>query len=121
MTQHEPVGKPTKPASRTSDQKQRLARAARQLAGLLIEAAPLAEVLSSPDTPSPYRLAVRDMVGHERYFELTTTLNQMSSWRAWEVAHAMDATTRRKLFSPGHSGATFYGKTMTFHARDDEP
>jgi hypothetical protein len=68
----------------------------RSLAGLLIRAAPLARLLNSAQTPAVHRADLRTAVGHERFVALTNALNAMSSWRAWEQAHAPDAETRRQ-------------------------
>jgi hypothetical protein len=83
-----------------SSQQRRLARAAQQLADLLTEAIPLAEVLNAPKTPHKYRTMLRELVGPEQYFELTNTLRQMCSMRGWQMAHAKDAAELERLRRP---------------------
>ncbi|MCE7009559.1 hypothetical protein LWC34_43140 [Kibdelosporangium philippinense] len=85
------------------------------LADLLIRAAPLAKLLNSPTTAAEHRARLREAVGSERYFELATALNQMASWRAWEIAHAKDAATRQKFTQVGLSGVSFENGKITFH------
>jgi hypothetical protein len=66
------------------------------LAGLLIQAAPLATLLNSPQTPAVYRTNLRAAVGHERYVALAIALQAMSSWRTWERMHASNVAWRRR-------------------------
>ena len=92
-----------------------------QLAKLLIKAAPLAEVLNSPDTTHEDRAKLREVVGSMKYFKLTTTLCQMCSWRVWEISHAKDEAARKRLSRPGYSGVTLDENGVTFHEFEDEP
>jgi hypothetical protein len=119
MTQRKTSDQPAEQVRLTATQRQHLARAARQLADLLIEAAPLAELLDSPATPSLYRTALRDLVGPERYFKLTNVLNAMCSLRAWEFTH-VDEATRRKIPEPRIVGAVFDGEKLSFQQRGDQ-
>jgi hypothetical protein len=66
----------------------------RRLARLLTKAAPLIELVNSPDTPAEDRAFLRELVGPQRYVDLAANLYQMRSWRAWEIAQAEDETTR---------------------------
>lgn len=71
-------------------QARRLLRATRQLADLLHEAAPLAELLDSTDTPQAYRSVLRSKVGNEQYLTLVSSLQHMLSPEMWNVAHAKE-------------------------------
>ena len=95
-------------------ERRRLTRAARQLADLLTEAIPLAKLLDAPSTPHLWRLAVREFVGREQYFELTNILDQMCSMAAWEIGHAKN-TARKRTRSRG----TATGGTPSRSSRRD--
>ncbi|UQS22859.1 hypothetical protein L1857_08530 [Amycolatopsis thermalba] len=73
--------------SASDSKKRRLARAVDQLADLLIEVEPLAELLNSTNTPHEYRAMLRELVGARRYFALTNNLDQMCTRAAWEATH----------------------------------
>jgi hypothetical protein len=92
----------------------------RSLAGLLVRAAPLVELVNSPATSHEHRALLRELVGGERYATLSVSLRQMCSWRTWEIAHAQDEATRQQLRRVGLAGATFDSKTFTFY-RPAEP
>jgi hypothetical protein len=66
------------------------------LAGLLIQAAPLATMLNSKRTPAVYRTNLRAAVGDERFVALTVALQAMSSWRTWERMHGSNAAWRQR-------------------------
>lgn len=103
---------------RKSTKKSDLIRAARQLAELLTEAAPLAELLNAPETPHEIRATLRELVGREQYFELANTLHQMCSMRGWQMAHAKDAAEVERLRPPSPV-VTFDGTSIQFHRRDN--
>lgn len=93
--------------------------AVRSLAALLIQAAPLVELVNSPETSHEHRALLRELVGGERYAIVTASLRQMCSWRTWETAHAPDEATRQKLRRVGLAGMSFDGTTVTFHHHDE--
>ncbi len=84
-------------------------KAVQRLAELLIEAAPLVELLNSPSTSHAYRSALRQAVGPDRYFAVVTALEQMCSWRTWELAHGKTEVERQKLSHPGWAGVHIDG------------
>ena len=65
----------------------RLQQATLRLAELLIDAAPLIELLDSSETPHNYRAALTELVGMRRYLAAMSSLQHMSSRAAWDKAH----------------------------------
>ncbi len=55
------------------------------LAALLEAALPLARVLESDDCSDEERQRLRDLVGHENFFDLTNLLHRLGGKRAREV------------------------------------
>lgn len=80
----------------SDSKKRRLVRAVEQLADLLVEIEPLAELLNSVDTPHEYRAMLRELVGTRRYFALTNNLDQMCTRAAWEATHAKERATPKR-------------------------
>jgi len=77
--------------SRRSDKAERgMDEVVRSLAALLIQAVPLAELLDSPKASHEQRAALVEQVGPMRYFVVTNSFYNMSSWRAWLKAHGDD-------------------------------
>jgi hypothetical protein len=72
----------------------------RSLAGILIQAGPLAVLLDSPRTAAEYRTNLREAVGHERYEALTRALHAMRSRQAWDEAHAPEAKADHESSPP---------------------
>jgi hypothetical protein len=62
----------------------------RSLAGLLVRAAPLVELVNSPAMSHQHRAMLRALVGDVEYIELTASLHMMCSRPLWEMAHAGD-------------------------------
>lgn len=91
----------------------------RSLADLLVRAAPLIELVNSPETSHEHRALLRELVGGVEYIELAISLHMMCSWRLWELAHAPDEAARQKLTPIGLAGTTFDSKTLTFRRHDE--
>jgi hypothetical protein len=67
-----------------------LVHTTRRLADLLHEAAPLVELLDSPNTPQIYRTLLRFEVSNEHYLALVNNMQHMISPEMWKVAHAQE-------------------------------
>ncbi|HEX3786115.1 MAG TPA: hypothetical protein VHX38_41235 [Pseudonocardiaceae bacterium] len=71
----------------TSGQQQRLHLATRRLSELLIEAAPLIELLNADQTPHRFRAALTEVLGMRRFAVVLGGLKAMNCRSASEHAH----------------------------------
>lgn len=66
----------------------------RSLAGLLLQAMPLADLVNLPTTSHEHRALLRELVGPVEYIELAAILQTMSSLRVWQLTHRDDEVRR---------------------------
>ncbi len=76
----------------TSDEQERLLESATRLSELLVEAAPLIELLNAPTTLPRHRAAFAEQIGMYRFAMTLSGLKTMNSRSVWQ--HADQGRTR---------------------------